>query len=255
MIAEREATGKAARRALEQRRRQHEVARQRSVPLRWGTRVLGGVSLTAVGVLAAAEATRIWRLGQLPLTHGDSGPDRSTGPLRQLRILREGYRVSSTRENVLINMVGAFVATFGITRGITHAIRTRGRLGPIRNIETAGGRHIHHFIPGAVISLAAGGVAIATPERANRWLAVPFGAGIALVLDEAALLLELEDVYWSEEGVLSVQIVFATMGLLGAIAYAIQVRRRGRPGSETDWRQAAKAWEDLDLMGRTERAP
>ena len=238
-------------RALEHRRSERETKRQKDVRLKWGTRVFGAVSVTAVGVLIVAEAGRIWRLGQLPLTHGDERRDLVNGRLRQVRLLREGYRVSSTRENALVNMVTAFVITFGITRGITHTIRTRGSLGPIKNIQTSGGRHIHHFIPGAVVSLAAGGVAIASrPEGANRWLAIPFGIGIALVLDETALLLELEDVYWSEEGVLSVQIAFATMGLLGAVAYAIQVRRRGQPGAETDWRQAAKAWEDLELVGR-----
>src|SRR3712207_8437960 len=49
-----------------------------------------------------------------------------------------------------------------------------------------------------------------------RSLAIPFGAGVALTLDESALLLELEDVYWTEEGVVSVQITLATIGLLAA---------------------------------------
>ena len=140
-------------------------------------------------------------------------------------------------------MVASFITTFAITRGITHTIRVRGHLGPIRNI-VAGGRHVHHFIPGAVISLVSGGTAISMPkESLNRWLAIPFGVGVALVLDEAALLLELDDVYWSDEGKLSVQIAFAALGLLGALAYAHQVRRSGRPGTESDWKTAAKAWQ------------
>ena len=56
------------------------------------------------------------------------------------------------------------------------------------------------------------------------------------------------------EGKLSVRIAFATMGLLGAIGYAIQVQRRGEPGTEFDWRTAAKAWQDLQLTpGSTAR--
>jgi hypothetical protein len=52
-----------------------------------------------------------------------------------------------------------------------------------------------------------------------------------------------------------VQIAFATMGLLGAIGYAIQVHRRGQPGTELDWRAAAKAWQDLQLTpGSTVRS-
>jgi hypothetical protein len=222
----------------------------------WGTRALGALSVGTVGVLIGAEAVRVWRLGKLPLTHGDEGVEgERVSPLRAPSVLLEGYRVSSTRENTILNMVASFVTTFAITRGITHTIRARGRLGPIRNLA-AGGRHIHHLVPGTVLSLVSGAIAISlSRESRNRWLAIPFGIGGALVLDEAALLLELDDVYWSDEGKLSVQIAFATMGLLGAIGYAIQVHRRGQPGTELDWRAAAKAWEDLQLTpGSTDRS-
>jgi hypothetical protein len=148
-------------------------------------------------------------------------------------------------------MVASFLVTFGTTRAITHTIRVRGGIGPIKDLKTASGHHIHHFIPGAVLSIAAGGFAIAfRPEGPDRYLAIPFGTGIALVLDEAALLLEREDVYWSEEGAMSVRLAFTVRGLLGAIAYANQVRRAGQPGTEYDWQHAAKAWEDLQQLGR-----
>jgi hypothetical protein len=228
-------------------------ARQR---LKWETRLLGAASISAVTVLIGASAVRIWRLGKLPFTHGGEELQLSVKrPVKSswmaVKVVLEGYRVSSTRENVLVNMVTSFLVTFGITRAITHTIRVRGGIGPIKDMKTASGRHIHHFIPGAVLSFAAGGVAIAfRPEGPDRYLAVPFGVGIALVLDEAALLLELEDVYWTEEGALSVRLAFTVLGLLGAIAYAIQVRRAGQPGTEYDWQQAAKAWEDLQLLGR-----
>jgi hypothetical protein len=64
-------------------------------------------------------------------------------------------------------------------------------------------------------------------EDVERWLAVPFGAGVALTLDEAALLLKLEDVYWTEEGVVSVEITLATIGLLAALAIGLRTLRRG----------------------------
>ena len=54
----------------------------------------------------------------------------------------------------------AFFATSAITRGITYAIHTRGRLGPLHDLS-AGGRHIHHFIPGAVLSMVAGAISLA----------------------------------------------------------------------------------------------
>jgi hypothetical protein len=215
--------------------------------IRFETRVLGVVSVSTVAVLIGASAVRVWRLGKLPYSHGDETIELSPrhpvrSGVRAVKIMLEGYRVSSTRENVLVNMVASFITTFAITRAITHTIRVRGGIGPIKDVKTASGRHIHHFIPGGVIAFR--------PEGPDRFLAIPFGVGIALVLDEAALLLELEDVYWSEEGVVSVRLAFAAVGLLGAVAYAVQVRRAGKPGTEQDWRQAAQAWEDLQLLGR-----
>ena len=106
------------------------------------------------------------------------------------------------------------------------------------------------FIPGGLISLAAGGVAIgAKGSELDRYLAVPFGVGVALVLDESALLLELEDVYWTEEGVVSVQIVFAAIAFLAAVTYLIRVLRHSEEqDSEADWEMAAKAWDDLQAL-------
>ena len=71
---------------------------------------------------------------------------------------------------------------------------------------------------------------------------------MALVLDESALLLELDDVYWTEEGVLSIQIAFAAIALLSAMAYLIRMLRSDdSQDSETDWELAAKAWDDLQM--------
>ena len=55
------------------------------------------------------------------------------------------------------------------------------------------------------------------------------------MLDESALLLELDDVYWTEEGVLSVQIAFAAIAMLSALAYLIRMLRHseGRTPSPT----------------------
>ena len=113
-----------------------------------------------------------------------------------------------------------------------------------------GDRHIHHFLPGGIIALAAGGVAIGTKgEELDKYLALPFGVGVALVLDESALLLELDDVYWTEEGVLSVQIAFAAIAMLSALAYLIRMLRHSEGGdTEADWEIAAKAWDDLQMI-------
>jgi hypothetical protein len=192
------------------------------------THVLGVLAGGAVITVMGAELTRVWRLGMLPRSRQiASEEDRKAKPLEALATLREGYAVSRTRENSLFNMLASFTVAFGITRGITWTIRTKGGIGPIKDV-VVGDRHIHHFLPGGILALAAGGVAIGTKgEKLDKYLAFPFGVGVALVLDESALLLELDDVYWTEEGLLSVQIGAGLVGLLGALAIGLRLLRRG----------------------------
>jgi hypothetical protein len=212
--------------------------------------VLGVLAGGAVLTVFTAEVMRVWRLGTLPRSRQiTSEEDMRAKPVEAFMTLREGYTVSRTRENALFNMLASFTVAFGITRGITWTIRTRGGFGPIKDV-VVGGTHVHHFLPGGILALTAGGVAIGTKgQKLDKYLAFPFGVGVALVLDETALLLELDDVYWTEEGVLSVQIAFAAIAMLSALAYLIRMLRHGEAqDSETDWELAAKAWDDLQQM-------
>jgi hypothetical protein len=213
------------------------------------THVLGVLAGGAVLTVFTAEVMRVWKLGTLPRSRQiTSEEDRRAKPLEAVITLKEGYAVSRTRENALFNMLASFTVAFGVTRGITWTIRSKGGIGPIKDV-VVGNRHIHHFLPGGILALAAGGVAIGTKGQAyDKYLAFPFGVGVALVLDETALLLELDDVYWTEEGVLSVQIAFAAIAMLSALAYLIRMLRHGEAqDSETDWELAAKAWDDLQM--------
>jgi hypothetical protein len=67
---------------------------------------------------------------------------------------------------------------------------------------------------------------VTTSTSSGGWRS-PFGAGAALTLDEAALLIELEDVYWSERGVVSVQVTLAAMALLASGELVRRVVTRG----------------------------
>jgi hypothetical protein len=221
------------------------------------TRVLGFLAGGAVLTVFGAEVTRVWRLGMLPQSREERDEREQAGRVkRSVMIMREGYAVSRTRENALFNMLASFSVTFGVTRGITWHIREHGGLGPIQNV-VVGKRHIHHFIPGGLVALSAGGVGIGMKgEHFDKYLALPFGIGVALVLDESALLLELDDVYWTEEGVLSVQIVFAAMAMLSAMAYLIRMLRQTEgQDAESDWEIAAKAWDDLQMIPGTSGEP
>ena len=103
---------------------------------------------------------------------------------------------------------------------------------PFGNVRV-GGRHVHHFIPGILLAFGSGGAALlSTDESLETTLAIPFGAGIGLTFDEAALLLELDDVYWTPEGLLSVQVSLGVSAALGATIIALRMLRRGEELSE-----------------------
>ncbi|MBE4735869.1 MULTISPECIES: hypothetical protein [Streptomyces] len=115
----------------------------------------------------------------------------------------------------LLLALAAFVLTFLITRVVTRLIRA-GK-GPFRNISGSGGVHIHHVVPGVLLTVAGGFGAVASDGHGSGALisAVLFGMGAGLVLDEFALILHLDDVYWSEAGRKSVEMVVLTAALVG----------------------------------------
>jgi hypothetical protein len=205
------------------------LARRRGLAMGRGTQALGVVALLVTATTVVVEVARVWRRGsaRLPSETDDLLEAAGTATIETLAVFREGYRTTSVQENTLFNMAAAFALTLALARWTTALIRSGRHRRPIGDVFV-GERHIHHFVPGIVLALGAGGSAIALRRRnVDRWLALPFGAGTALVLDEAAVLLQLEDVYWSEEGVLSVQLSFAALALLASLALAVRLLRRG----------------------------
>ena len=193
------------------------------------TLAIGAVAAAATLAVFAIEVGRVWRRGSAPLPGetDDVLEAAEVAVAETVEVAVAGYQEVSSRQNALFNMFGSFVATFAMARGTTYLLRERTTVGPFREFKI-GRRHIHHFIPGIVLAFAAGGAAIATRnEDIEPMLAVPFGVGMGLTLDESALLLELEDVYWTERGLVSVQVTLAVTALLGAVALAASFLRRG----------------------------
>jgi hypothetical protein len=96
----------------------------------------------------------------------------------------------------------AFLFTFAIVRTYTRLSRLRGwGSGSVRGI------HLHHLVPGILASLAAGTAIIAfrPGDDSMLLLSMLFGVGAALTLDEFALILHLDDVYWTHEGRSSIE--------------------------------------------------
>jgi hypothetical protein len=148
--------------------------------------------------------------------------DTLRGRLRHTAAQHLDYRrVTSLR------LLVSFAVTFGLVRALTYAIHVQA--GPFHDIVTGGGLHIHHYVWGIALVLVSGFLALNLDQA--RWhplLAIPFGVGAALIVDEFALLLDLRDVYWAQQGRWSVDLGIALVTLL-AIYYV----------AESYWRQAA----------------
>ncbi|HZA58170.1 MAG TPA: hypothetical protein VE523_03175, partial [Solirubrobacterales bacterium] len=88
------------------------------------------------------------------------------------------------------------------------------------------------FVPGILIAFGSGGAGLVTSnERLEALLASGFGVGVGLTFDEAALLLDLRDVYWTREGVVSLQISFGLTAMLAATILGLRMFRRGEQRS------------------------
>jgi hypothetical protein len=111
------------------------------------------------------------------------------------------YVYRSGREPMFFTLL-AFLFTF-------IAVRTYTRLGRIRSWQSGSvrGVHLHHLVPGIVASLGAGAAIIAFKPGDDSMLLLStlFGVGAALTLDEFALVLHLDDVYWTQEGRSSIE--------------------------------------------------
>lgn len=115
----------------------------------------------------------------------------------------------------LLLTFSAFIVTFVVTRTITRLIRA-GR-GPFKNNISKSGVHVHHAVPGIVLLITGALLAIAS-DGTMPWLAIAgvlVGVGSSLVLDEFALILHLTDVYWAEEGRVSVEMVSLAVACMG----------------------------------------
>ncbi len=142
----------------------------------------------------------------------------------------EGYAATPRAETVLFNLLTGFTGALAGARISTHGMR--GGWWPVGNVKVRG-RHIHHFVPGILLAFGAGAASLLTAdEKLDEKLAFPFGAGLGLTLDEAALLLDLRDVYWTREGVLSVQVSLGATATLAGTLLALRMLRRGERRTE-----------------------
>jgi len=159
-----------------------------------------------------------------------------------LRKLYQFHFKSESRERLFLASLG-FLFTFAAVRAITLSIRAG--VGPFHNLS-AGSTHIHHLVWGILILLAVGYIWLTEIGVGSSLLAsltaIAFGVGAALTLDEFALWLSLQDVYWEKQGRQSIDavVIFASLlsvGIWGgpflraASSEILKLRRKpSRPG-------------------------
>jgi hypothetical protein len=127
------------------------------------------------------------------------------------------HLVAHHRQGVFLVLVG-FVGSFAFIRMSTRMIRAEVSWWP-GNIESESGLHVHHLVFGIVTMMIAGTFGFATAGH-SPWLEITaffFGIGAGLTIDEFALWVYLEDVYWAEEGRSSIDATVIAASLIGLI--------------------------------------
>lgn len=169
------------------------------------------VAAASAVILLILHATRLGRLVHQQI------PDR---PHRRLFLASISFFIT-------------FLGVRLLVASITHHI------GPFGYVEM-GGRHIHHLVWGILLLLITGYATLAEVGQGSgtgsvllsRVLALGYGIGAALTLDEFALWLNLDAAaYWSREGRESIDAVVLFGALLAIGTWGAPVfRRLGKPG-------------------------
>lgn len=132
-----------------------------------------------------------------------------------------------TRRGLVLAWWG-FTATFAGLRLLTWAIHVH--VAGLGNVHV-GRVHLHHYVWGILVLIVVGAYGLV--ERSSRrrtWMGLAYGIGLALVIDEAALLIELRDVYWNRQGGISIAIAIILIGVAGSVLAVTRAPRAEAPG-------------------------
>lgn len=131
--------------------------------------------------------------------------------------------VEHGREAVFLVLLG-FLLSFGFIRLSTRLMRSPRVPWWPGSIVSESGVHLHHLVFGIVTMMVAGTIGFADHGETGWFLvaAAAFGVGIGLTIDEFALWVHLEDVYWAEEGRRSIDATVITALSLALIMFGIR---------------------------------
>lgn len=146
--------------------------------------------------------------------------ERRPGTWQRLAYLYRVHLIHSDREDDFL-IWSSFSLTFLAVRFITHSIRDQRFTHVFRNFSGRNGRHLHHLVFGITVLLIEGYIATGRRPRrpaVRRMESLVYGAGAALTIDEFALWLNLEDVYWTKQGRISVDVAVLTSTVMASAA-------------------------------------
>jgi hypothetical protein len=194
---------------------------------------LAAVALGGAGVVLGGQFGRLLQRRTHERADGESLVEAApAAAIDTVSVAATGYSEAPRSETVLFNLLAGFLGSFAFVRLSTLGIRDGW--GPFRNVSV-GGRHIHHFVPGILLAFASGTTALLTDdELLEERLAVTTGIGMGLTFDEAAMLLDLRDVYWTREGLLSVQLSLGATAILSIAILTQRMLRRGERRQEAE---------------------
>jgi hypothetical protein len=131
-------------------------------------------------------------------------------------VIGEAWGSLAERRFLLLTLIG-FVCAFGFIRLSTRLMRSPRVPWWPGSVVSEGGVHVHHLFFGIVLMMVAGGLSFAAGETNGPWYAiyaVLFGIALGLTIDEYALWLHLDDVYWSREGRSSIDATLIALALI-----------------------------------------
>jgi hypothetical protein len=137
-------------------------------------------------------------------------------------VVGEAWGSLGERRFLFLMLIG-FVCAFGFIRLSTRLMRSPRVPWWPGSVVSEDGVHVHHLFFGIVLMMVAGGLSFAAGETDGPWYAiyaVLFGIGLGLTIDEYALALHLDDVYWSREGRSSIDATLVALGLIGFVLLA-----------------------------------
>ena len=131
-------------------------------------------------------------------------------------VIGDSWGSLDERRFLFLALIG-FVCAFGFIRLSTRLMRSPRVPWWPGSVVSEGGVHVHHLFFGIVLMMVAGGLSFAAGETdgpGTRSTRVLFGIGLGLTIDEYALWLHLDDVYWSREGRSSIDATLVALGLI-----------------------------------------